>query len=201
VQEGEIPKNTAAISQFFEGMRIKKDQGQQYIRFCFHSKNPKKMETDLMEWSHLVNHSFYRCIIQEEHSTAIGWLLYSSQYTNTQHLSQYLQKTTGFEWGFKLGSITKSDEKTDGKLVPWKHRLKAMVVHVPTRKAEVAISKIPVLFQAKRTENHPAPMSFHCYLFIQQENKMADLNSHLQFKHILSRQRSHLDSIKSKWTR
>jgi hypothetical protein len=46
---------------------------------------------------------------------AIGWLFYSSQYTDTHHLSKYLKRTTGFEWGFKLGSITKSDKKEEGK--------------------------------------------------------------------------------------
>jgi hypothetical protein len=141
----------------------------------------------------------YRCIIQEEHSTPIGWLFYSSQFTNTQHLSKYLQRETGFEWGFKLGSITKLDEKEDRKAVSWKNRLKAMIVYVPTRKSEVAITKISLLLQAKKAEINQAPLFYQRYLFIQQENTMVDINSRLQYKHILSRQRSHLDSIKAKF--
>jgi hypothetical protein len=194
-----IPNTNAGVSQFFDGIRLKRDQGRQYIRFRLHSKNEKKMEAELHEWARLSNHSFYRCIIQEEHSTPIGWLLYSSQYTNTQHLSSYLQRETGFEWGFKLGSITKSDEKEDGKPVTWKNRLKAMIVHVPTHKAEVAITKISLLLQAKKAEQNQVPLFYQRYLFIQQENTMVDINSRLQYKHILSRQRSHLDSIKSKF--
>jgi hypothetical protein len=197
--KGQIPNTNAGVSQFFDGIRLKRDQGRQYIRFRLHSKNEKKMEAELHEWARLSNHSFYRCIIQEEHSTPIGWLLYSSQYTNTQHLSSYLQRETGFEWGFKLGSITKSDEKEDGKPVTWKNRLKAMIVHVPTHKAEVAITKISLLLQAKKAEINQVPLFYQRYLFIQQENTMVDINSRLQYKHILSRQRSHLDSIKSKF--
>jgi hypothetical protein len=196
--EDGMPNNSAAVAQFFDGMRLMRTQGRQYLRFRLNSRNEAKMESALTEWSRLYNHSFYRCIIQEEHLTAIGWLLYSSQYTNTQQLSKYLQNETGFEWGFKLGSITKSDEKEDGKAVLWKNWLKAMVVHVPSHKAEVAVTKISILLQAKKIDKNQTPLFYQRYLFIQQESTMVDVNSRLQCKHILSRQRSHLASIKSK---
>jgi hypothetical protein len=196
----DLPKTAAGLGQFFNGIRLRREHGRQFIRFRLHaSKNPNRLEAQLTEWARLAGHSFYRCVIQEEHSTAIGWLLYSSQYTNTYHLSKHLQRITGFEWGFKLGSITKSDENIDGKPVQWKDRQKAQIVHVPTNKAEVAISKISNLLQAKTIDEKQTPLFFQRYLFIQQENTMVDINSRLKFKHILCRQRAHLDSIKSKF--
>jgi hypothetical protein len=120
----DLPTTATGLGQFFEGMRLKREQGRQYLRFRLHtSKNVNRLETQLSEWARLANYSFYRCVVQAEHSIAIGWLLYSSQYTNTYHLSTYLQCITGFEWSFHLGSITKSDEHEDGKPVQWKNGL------------------------------------------------------------------------------
>jgi hypothetical protein len=196
----ELPKTAAGLGHFFDGMRLKREHGCQFLRFWLHaSKSENRLELQLTEWARLAGHSFYCCVIQEEHSTAIGWLLYSSQYTNTYNLSQYLQQTTGFEWRFKLGSITKSDENIDGKPVQWKDRQKALIVHVPTNKSKVAITKISTLLQAKLIDENQIPLYFQRYLFIQQENTMIDINSRLKYKHILCRQRAHLDSIKCKF--
>jgi hypothetical protein len=196
----ELPNTAGGLGQFFNGIRLRRQQGRQYLRFRLHaSKNENILENQITEWARLSGHSFYRCVIQEEHSTPIGWLLYSSQYTNTYHLSNYLQVATGFEWGFRLGSITKSDENIEGKPVSWKDRQKALIVHVPTHKAEVAITKISTLLQAKPIDKKQTPQFFQRYLFVQQEHTMVDVNSRLQYKHILNRQRAHTDSIKSKF--
>lgn len=91
-----------------------------------------------------------------------------------------MKRTTGFEWGFKLGSITKSDKKEEGKPVQWKNRLKAMVIHVPTQKADVAVTKFLLLLKAKPTiKDETAPLFLNRYLFIQQENTLVDVNSRL----------------------
>jgi hypothetical protein len=196
----ELPKTAAGLGHFFDGIRLKREHGRQFLRFRLHaSKSENRLELQLTEWARLAGHSFYRCMIQEEHSTAIGWLLNLSHFTNTYNLPQYLQQTTGFEWGFKLGSITKSDENIDGKPVQWKDRQKALIVHIPTNKAEVATTKISTLLQAKPIDENQTSLFFQRYLFIQQENTMIDINSRLKYKHILCRQRAHLDSIKLKF--
>jgi hypothetical protein len=196
----ELPSTAAGLGQFFEGMRLKREHGRQYLRFRLHaSKNPNRLEAQLTEWARLSNYSFYRCVIQAEHSVSIGWLLYSSQYTNTHQLATYLQRMTGFEWGFRLRSITKSDEHEDRKPVQWKDRLKALLVHIPTHKAEVATTKISNLLQAKPPDEDEITQFYQRFLFIQQEQTMVDVNSRLQYKHILNRQKAHLSSIKSKF--
>jgi hypothetical protein len=196
----ELPKTASGLAQFFHGMRLKREHGRQYIRFRLHaSRNPNRLEGQLAQWASMAGHAFYRCVIQAEHSTAIGWLLYSSQFTNTYHLSQHLQRETGFEWGFKLGSITKSDETNEGKPVQWKDRQKALIVHVPTQKSEVAITKISSILKAKSVVDDNTPLFIQRYLFVQQEHTMVDVNSRLKYKHILCRQKAHSDSIKSKF--
>jgi hypothetical protein len=196
----DIPATASGLGQFFEGMRLKREQGRQYLRFRLHaSKNANKLEAQISEWARLADYSFYRCVIQAEHSVSIGWLLYSSQYTNTQYLSNYLQRMTGFEWGFRIGSITKSDEHEDGKPVQWKNRMKALLVYVPTHKAEVAVTKISNFLQAKPTEENEVTQFYQRFLFIQPENTMVDVNSRLQYKHIINRQKAHLSAIKSKF--
>jgi hypothetical protein len=169
-----LPSTAAGLGQFFEGMRLKRDHGRQHLRFRLHaSKNANRLEAQLSEWARLSNYSFYRCIIQAEHSPPIGWLLYSSQCTNTYHLSTYLQRATGFEWSFCLRAITKLDEHEGGKPVQWKDRLRALLVHVPTHKAEVAVTKISNILKAKPHDKDKITQFYKRFLFIQQEQTMA----------------------------
>jgi hypothetical protein len=55
-----------------------------------------------------------------------------------------------------------------------------MVIHVPTQKADVAVTKFLLLLKAKPTiKDETAPLFLNRYLFIQQENTLVDVNSRL----------------------
>ena len=61
-------------------------------------------------------------MIQADNASYIGWIAYSTYYTNTDVLRDRLQQTGGrFEWGFKMVTMDTKDTN-----LPWKHRLKAL---------------------------------------------------------------------------
>ena len=78
-------------------------------------------------WSSMNNYLLNKCTIQAYSSTDIGWIVYSSEFTDTERLKKYLEWITYFEWGFKMGVLTnanafKDEERT--KRTEWKNRKK-----------------------------------------------------------------------------
>ena len=84
-----------------------------------HLYSPKKqggLYNNLTHWSQLNGYGFNECITKMENSTNIGWLVYSSQFTDIDHLNRYMEKDAlKVEWGFKLGAITNADIFQDEK--------------------------------------------------------------------------------------
>ena len=76
----------------------------------------------MKDWARAIGYAFSKCIVQAENSANIGWIVYSTQFTDTEYLKKYLQDQTRVlyprvevDWGFKIAAVTKTDIFKDGK--------------------------------------------------------------------------------------
>ena len=198
-----FPSDPVDIATFFEGFNPRRKSGRIYIRFQFYSTNQQRAFSQLEMWSSLHGYGLKQCIIQAESSSNIGWLVYSSQFTDIDHLKQYMEKKTNFEWGFKLGAITQSDALEDNdkqKRTEWKNRKKAISVHVPTAKKNIASTKIAEVFEPLSSHEklfNKIPSFTHRFLFTPSENSMPDADSAKAYKKLVSRHHTHFTMLKA----
>ena len=132
-EESKMTKTAAILNTYFSGLQPNKI-GRKWVKLRLHASNFSLVEKTLQKWARSEQFSFSRCIVQAEKECVIGWLVYSSQFTNTDHLGKLFKKKTQHEWGFRLGAITESDVYKDEKKKEktlWKDRKKAIFVHVP----------------------------------------------------------------------
>ena len=133
-KEDDIPKTASSLSKYFFNLQTGKI-GRKYIKIRITSSQFEKVEEAIGKWARAESYSFNKCVVQAEKECMIGWLVYSSQYTDTDHLGRILKSKTNHEWGFRLGAVTDRDIYVDGveggKKTEWKHRTKAIFVHVP----------------------------------------------------------------------
>ena len=186
-----FPSDNVDIANFIDGFRINiRPSFRNYFRICIHSNKwqHKWIENKLAEWATVQGHNFYRCIIQAASATNIGWLAYSNSYTDTVILKTKLMAISDFEWGFKYQSITQTDSKK-----PWKHRLKAMTIIVPTLEAEIATNIISEMFYQRSTKIGKRLLS-DCYLFVPPEHQMSDPDDAAIFTGILDRHENHAET-------
>ena len=77
VNPQEFPTDLVEIATYIDGYRRNIHPAiKNYFRFCLHSpKWPGKLiEQKLSTWASIQNYTLYKCIIQAETSTCIGWL-------------------------------------------------------------------------------------------------------------------------------
>ena len=134
-KEDRIPKTGAALSPYFFNMQPNR-VGKKWLKIRITSFHLKQVEEALGKWARAESYNFSRCVVQTEKECVIGWLVYSSQYTDTEYLGRCLTEKTKHEWGFRLGAVTEKDmfengDESAGKKTPWKDRVKAIFVHVP----------------------------------------------------------------------
>ena len=154
--QGDLPENVAEIAKYFKGFR-KRMRGDRrtYIKVGIHTSNSfAKLEEDLDGWADLYSYTLKRCLIQSNDAGYVGWICYTSQYTNTKQWREYLTTKTGYEWGFKMVPVTSTD-----KHIKWNQRLKAIGIYVPTQNTE----------EAKYEISH---------MLLQDEDKMGTSNSY-----------------------
>lgn len=158
-----MPDDPVSFSSFFQGFRPKVKNGKIFLRVRIHSKLSDQKVLDKMDvWCLLHEIRFNPCIIQSEHSSIAGWILYSSQYTDVSFLAQYLEARSGSEWGFKVGPVTKSDSTED-----YRERVKALLVYLPTEKVEVAESTLSRIFEIN--PNATVPVFTDRFIYMQPE--------------------------------
>ena len=146
----ELPDDAVILKKYFNGLNLKRKSGRIYIRFRFHAENQHQVYLDMKEWASANGYSMVECVIQTESSTNIGWMVYSSQYTDIDYLKSYIFDEIGIEVGFKMGAITSTDIWKDNdqlKKTEWKDRKKALAVHADSEQANAAISGIAKLFE------------------------------------------------------
>ena len=95
----DFPTELAEAALYFQGYRanLKADK-RIYMRVGIHTPNSQtKLHSLMKSWMTLHGYSYNKCIIQSETSTNIGWLVYSTQYTDTENLRRRLEHISGFE--------------------------------------------------------------------------------------------------------
>ena len=196
IEDDLFPTDAVVLASFFDGFSRRK-KGRIYLRVRVHSSNPTRTNYQMKLWAQLNAYSFQECIIQCENSANIGWLQYTSNFTDIDYLKRFLKENVlNIEWGLKIGSITNTDMFEDGSKeikTPWKDRIKALSVYVPTQQAAMATSKIANLFMPLPFYKNKdrIPLFAERYLFTRNEYEMTDIPSKKQYKTLLSRQKFH----------
>ena len=122
-------------------------------------------------------------MIQADNASYIGWIAYSTYYTNTDALRQRLQEEGGqFEWGFKMVTIDVKDSD-----MAWKHRLKALGVYVPANCHDLAIKVISEALQKDKQDHSVLPDMIDSYLFVLPEDTVDDYDSKIAYKSFVRR--------------
>ena len=189
----EFPDEVGDLAKYFQGYRtnVKADK-RVYLRVAIHTPNSQsRLYSALQSWMNLFGYSFNKCIIQAETSTCIGWLVYSSQYTDTDTIKQRLTYISQFEWGFKMMAITEEDKKD-----PWLKRSKAVGIYVPTPMKDTAISIIGDQFEATLDTINNIPDFTDKFLFMEPERAYKGKKSRqLYYKQMVDRHKIHSESI------
>lgn len=113
-EEEKMTKSGSVLDTYFAGLQPNKI-GRKWVKLRLHATNFPLVEKTLHKWARSEQFSFNRCVVQAEKECVIGWLVYSSQYTNTDHLGKILKQNTNHEWGFRIGAITEADVFKDDK--------------------------------------------------------------------------------------
>ena len=193
MDDDQFPTEPAEIATFFQGFRanLKADK-RVYLRVALHTpESESKLYALLHSYMQLYGYSFNKCIIQAESSTCIGWLNYSSQYTDTELLKSILIKRSGFEWGFRLISVTQEDHEE-----AWMKRLKAVGIYVPSPVRDIALSIIGEMFDS--TINNEYAGITDNYLFVESEKSTKGSKSKKDYyAQMVDRQSTHTESLQA----
>jgi hypothetical protein len=189
-----FPKDVVEMAKYFKGYRKNIKPGKRvYITLAIHTpENPLDLERQLETWVQLHSFTFRRTIIQSESATCIGWLAYSSYYTDTEAIKSYLSEHSNFEWGFRIQAVTKSDSTKK-----WNERIRAMAVYVPTSKTQVAISLISLCMEAEKDANERQLHLFDKYCFVRPEYAMKSRHNSIIFKSMLRRHEVHTRCLRA----
>ena len=187
----EFSEDTAVIAKYFNGFR----QGLMaerriYLKMGIHTPNDqKKLLKELKQWTQLYGYTITECMIQADNASFIGWIAYSSYYTNTGKLKEILQEEGEFEWGFKMVPLESDKNK------PWKDRLKALGVYVPAIHHEVATKIISNMMESEPEDHKYYPRITDKYLFVPPKDTVDELNSKLAYKSFIRRHRAHSNQL------
>ena len=192
MNKDEFPQDPGIVAQYFQGYRhnLKTDR-RVYLRVSIQTPNSQtKLFSQLSSWMNIYGYSISKCIIQSETSTCIGWLVYSSQYTDTEPIKRNLIYASKFEWGFKMIAVTKSDEHKQ-----WLKRARAVGVYVPTPMKDIAVTMIGEFFEAKG-ESEEMLTLHDKFLFMQPERMYKGSKSQqIYYTKMVDRHIIHTDSI------
>ena len=192
-----FPTEAVEIVKYFDGFNPHRKQGRIYLRVRIYSFDQEKTAHKMKIWAQMRRSNFQKCIIQAVNSTNIGWLVYSSQYTDMDHLMRFLkEKVLDIEWGIKIAAVTNTDifvDESKATKTPWKDRLKALTLHVPTKNANLATTKaldtfIPRSFFCKKNRY---PLFAERMLFTQHEYDMVEVMEKRKYTTLLKRQAFH----------
>ena len=190
-----FPTDIAQIAMYFNGYRsnIKADK-RMYFRISIHTPNSQsKLSQILSSWCRIFGYSITKCVIQAENSTCIGWLCYSSKFTDTEPLRKRLVSQSDFEWGFKLISV--DDKQTS---LPWNERLKAIGVYVPTEFRDIGLMVIGEELEPDFNDPINIPDFTDKFLFIEpQWTTKGNKSKDLYYKDILNRHDNHMDALRA----
>ena len=171
-----------------------KDDRRSYIKLAIHTPNDdQKLYREIVRWCDAVGCSLTECLIQSSSASLIGWIVYSSYFTEINLWKSTFQTKTSYEWGFKMVPITDSDRG-----VAWNKRKKALGVFVPDEKVEEATLYIAEFLEKEKPEDDELDGYFDRFLFVKPESEMQHPDDKESYKYMVSRHASHTLGLQPK---
>ena len=109
-----FPTTTAKITKFFP--RYRPTTSNKNKNFCATIKmrvaTSRPLATftkNMTEWASTNGLTFKKTVIQAENPAVVGWLVYSSSFTDEIKLRKILSTALDIEWGFRTQNVTKTD--------------------------------------------------------------------------------------------
>ena len=152
-------------------------------------------------WLKSNKHSLMKCPVQTEESADIGWLGYSSIYSDKEFIAKTLSRAVGYEVGVRLGAIA---NKAESK-VEWRKKTRGLIVVVPLENEHDTRNKMTELFRKKKENNHNNQNNegveiFHILSFLPLETDIARMpNCAKNFGICLQRHQVHHKSIRGQF--
>jgi Ulp1 family protease len=195
-----LPTDPVQLSEYFEGYNPKTEEGKrQFFRVRISSAiNKKSIIASGKAFTAPHGGSFNILSVNVEESTEIGYLIYSSRYTDTDHLSKFLEKKTKFPWGFAYKQLYASDPEAD-----WRKRVRVQTIQVPAEKKEIAIATVQDIFKITSMTQPEFPMFTQKYLYAAAEHEhdqFPDEASIQNQKVMMDRHRIHFNALEAKFT-
>jgi len=165
----QIPDKVLGLQKYFQGIRANmKNDRKTYISLSVHTPNDKiYLQQKLEAWAESFGYSLVSCLIQTSSAKYVGWLAYSSYFTELEFWKIGLENNTGYEWGLKMVAVTNADRETK-----WNKRLKAVGLFVPEECADHAQAAVAKFMERnKRSKTRPL-LSTDKYLFGQPEDEI-----------------------------
>ena len=141
-----LPSAPSDTQKFFEGFKGK-DEGPVYIRFRIITKfQAEEFKVNCKSWMKTNNCSLIKCPVQTEEAQDIGWLSYTSQFSDQDYIALQLSKVVGHEIGLKLAGIAPMAEAD----INWKTRTRALIGVTPREKALTAKNILIAKFREQK---------------------------------------------------
>ena len=193
-----LPSAPSDTQKFFDGFKGK-DEGPVYIRFRIITKfKPEEFKVNCKSWMKTNNCSLIKCPVQSEEAQDIGWLSYTSQFSDQDYIALQLSKVVGHEIGLKLAGIAPSAEAD----INWKSRTRALIVVTPREKALTAKNILLAKFREQKnilTGPPPANEIFKFSALLPLEQDMSKLpNCKTNFGLLLRRHQIYYRRIAAK---
>lgn len=167
-----IPKNIDALKTWFDGIYIRKgaEKGTTvYARILVGHDQEASTILDCMDaWLRKYKHGLYRCMVQKEQVTEIGWLLFSTRSMDAGALADEMQEVFKEEIGLKWKTIA-----TGKGILTESQKVQALVVEVEKKKERTMMSKLLKFYDRKhdKREEYPNGVRFR---FIKDIKKCAN---------------------------
>ena len=191
-----FPEDIVGIATFWNGFRasLKADK-RIYMKVAVHTPNSQEnLQANISNWMELHSYSFKKCIIQAKSASYIGWLAYSTPYTDVEVIKENLEDISKFEWGFKQVAVSNTDKDQ-----PWLSRLKAVGVYVPSQMEQIAKAIIGEHLEATIQSELTMPEYSDKYLFVRPKKEMmSNKQKQLYYKDIIQRHKTHCNAIHAK---
>ncbi len=177
----DIPSDPATLKKYFFGARSC-EEGRVFSQIRLYSKlTSSDLIMNMKAWITKHNARHQHCLVQSEYAINIGWLVYSSNYTDLDHLKKEMEKRTSYEWGFKIGAVTNSDRlQPNGKATEWKDRMKCVTITVSHKYRVQAINKAREIFSSNVDKVHTKPAFAQQYIFLPPEHELQQMPNCVQ---------------------
>ncbi len=149
-----FPTTTSEITKYFNGYRPTSNNKNKMFRATIkmrikHNQPLESFLSSMGEWASSVGVTFKTTILQAENPVVVGWLAYTSAFTDVARIKTLLSYASDFEWGLRLQPISETDSKTE-----YRKRTKALMALVDRPNLGKATKVIQSLFVTRDISKH-----------------------------------------------